>query len=194
MFKKGVNPYNKGQKLSKEHKDKISKSNLGKTYSLKVKKRMSDGQKLRFTKMSSWNKGLGKKQYNCFYCRKDFISQIKNRKYCSQSCYIKANSGENNYRSIKDRSKVKLDTERGGTLHKEWSKAVKNRDSWKCKINNSECIGKVIAHHIMSWKDYPEFRYIVSNGITLCKKHHPLKRVEELKNIPIFKSLVNQYL
>lgn len=30
----------------------------------------------------------------------------------------------------------------------------------------------------------------LSNGIVLCKFHHPIKRVEEIKMIPIFSQLV----
>lgn len=89
-------------------------------------------------------------------------------------------------RWIKDRSKVKLEKERGGPLHKVWSKTVKNRDNWKCKIANTDCVGKVIAHHILPWRDYPELRYQINNGITLCHAHHPRRRAEEKRLEPIF--------
>src|SRR5690348_11633187 len=52
--------------------------------------------------------------------------------------------GPKSPRWIKDRSKVKLDKERGGPLHKYWSKSVKIRDNWKCKISDSDCKGKII--------------------------------------------------
>lgn len=98
--------------------------------------------------------------------------------------------GELNGNWIVDRSKVKLDKERGGTLHKQWSKNIKNRDSWKCKINNAECCGKVIAHHILSWAKFPELRYELNNGITLCHFHHPRKRNDEIKLAPTFSGMV----
>lgn len=191
MFKVGSIPHNKGIPLSDEHKEKISKANRGRKYSEEVLIKMREGQKLRFKTKQAWNKGLGKKVFNCLWCKNDFTTNTKTRKYCSHDCYVMANSGENNYRYIKDRKLVRLDIERGGPLHKEWSKKVKNRDGWKCKLNNHDCLGKLVAHHILSWKDYPDLRYEVSNGITLCKKHHPLKRKDELENISFFKSLIN---
>ncbi len=99
-------------------------------------------------------------------------------------------AGENHPRWILDRTQVKRDFDRGGPLHKQWSRAVKNRDSWTCRMSNENCSGKVIAHHILSWKDYSELRYDIKNGITLCHYHHPRKRIDEVKLSPYFKNLV----
>lgn len=98
---------------------------------------------------------------------------------------------EKHPRWIKDRTKVKLDKERGGPLHKQWSKDVKARDGWKCRISNQECIGRIISHHICPWKDYPNLRYDVKNGITLCHFHHPRKKEEEKRLISEFQRLVS---
>lgn len=92
---------------------------------------------------------------------------------------------------IEDRSKLKDDSkERGGQLHREWSRSVKNRDGWKCKISNGDCSGQVVAHHILPWRDYVELRYEVNNGITLCHFHHPRKRNDEMRLSPYFQELV----
>jgi len=71
-----------------------------------------------------------------------------------------------------------------------WMFAVKGRDNWKCRIANEDCNGRLEAHHILNWIDYPELRYEINNGITLCYAHHPRKRAEEKKLIPFFKELV----
>lgn len=71
-----------------------------------------------------------------------------------------------------------------------WMKAVKNRDEWKCRIANVDCNGRLEAHHILNWRDYPELRYEINNGITLCQAHHPRKRAEEKRLAPFFMELV----
>jgi len=51
-----------------------------------------------------------------------------------------------------------------------WKDTVKKRDGNKClkceKTENLSC------HHIKPWKKYPELRFEVSNGMTLCKVCH----------------------
>lgn len=72
-----------------------------------------------------------------------------------------------------------------------WSIEVKKRDGWKCKLLNNECKGRLEAHHIYSWRDYPTLRYVLTNGITLCQFHHPRKWEEEKRMIPIFQELLS---
>lgn len=74
--------------------------------------------------------------------------------------------------------------------YKIWRKSVFERDNYTCKLKSLECISKIEAHHIYRWADYPELRYIINNGITLCKFHHPLKKSEEKRMIPIFQELL----
>lgn len=53
---------------------------------------------------------------------------------------------------------------------KKWSEDVRERDGHKCV----ECgaAGKLHAHHIKAWKNSPELRWDVSNGVTLCPPCH----------------------
>jgi len=99
--------------------------------------------------------------------------------------------GEKSPRWIKDRTLIKLDKERGGPLHKQWSKNVKQRDNWKCKLADTNCKGKLVAHHILSWREYPKLRYIINNGISLCHAHHPRRRAEEKRLESTFQELVS---
>lgn len=92
---------------------------------------------------------------------------------------------------ISDRSLlVKNEKKHLDGRYREWMISVKMRDSWKCKINNSDCNGRLESHHILNWADYPELRYEINNGITLCHAHHPRKREDEAKLSPFFQSLV----
>ena len=104
-------------------------------------------------------------------------------------------TGENHPRWIIDRTqlaKLKNGNEyRNSPLHKEWSRNVKNRDDWKCRVANQNCSGRMEAHHILSWSDHLELRYEVNNGITLCHAHHPRARAEEVRLAPEFQELVS---
>jgi len=93
---------------------------------------------------------------------------------------------------IEDRYLLKDDSkERGGQLHRDWSKSVKKRDGWKCRIAGENCGGRIEAHHILGWSNFPELRYKINNGITLCHAHHPRKRAEEKRLVSEFLRLVS---
>lgn len=58
--------------------------------------------------------------------------------------------------------------------YNKWISEVKERDNHTCqncgKTNLSGCDEH--AHHKLSWERYPELRYEVSNGVTLCRSCH----------------------
>jgi hypothetical protein len=99
-------------------------------------------------------------------------------------------SGANNGKWIEDRTKLAKRQERNDMAYKEWRMNVWKRDNFKCKMENDDCDGSIIAHHILPWRDYVELRYDINNGITLCHFHHPKKRVEEVNLSPYFQELV----
>jgi hypothetical protein len=167
-FQKGYTPWNKELKnwQSTEHKEKIRLVHLGKKASLETKLKQSLVKK-------------GKKTGPMSEEHKRRISD--------------SHKGEKCYRYIKDRSLLKVDERLKSydTQYKYWMLEVKKRDGWKCKINNCDCRGRLEAHHILDWKNYPELRYNINNGITLCHAHHPRKRAEEKRLIPFLQELVS---
>jgi hypothetical protein len=55
--------------------------------------------------------------------------------------------------------------------YKEWRANVFERDGFKCQICGQ--VGGVLnAHHIKEFSKYPDLRYEVNNGITLCEDCH----------------------
>jgi len=63
----------------------------------------------------------------------------------------------------------------GRTEYAQWRKSVFSRDAYKCM--NKLCASgssKLHAHHILPWKNHPDKRYDVANGVTVCVPCHKL--------------------
>jgi 5-methylcytosine-specific restriction endonuclease McrA len=59
--------------------------------------------------------------------------------------------------------------------YKKWRMAVFTRDNWTCQFCGLRgCY--LEAHHIKEWVNYPNLRYIVNNGVTLCCDCHNLTK------------------
>ncbi len=139
-------------------------------------------EKVRLAKLGkpSWNKGLR--------WPKEVREKVSfNRK---GKCI-----GEENPRWVYDRTMLKVygndNKDRRSPRYGDWRKQVYKRDNFKCKMQNADCNGRIIAHHILGYKSYPELRYEINNGITLCQAHHPLKRAEEKRLAGKFTELVS---
>ncbi len=129
---------------------------------------------------------IGKR--NPFFSKKHSPEMILKLKEINKN---KAKRGEKAYQWIKDRNKLQTSRRKSyDTKYRYWMASVKKRDNWKCRIADINCDGRLEAHHILNWKYYPELRYEINNGITLCRAHHPLKRVDEVKLSPYFQKLV----
>jgi len=128
-----------------------------------------------------WKGGLPK----CLKCGKSLTSYTA--KTCREHIDFKK---ENNPNWIKDRTKLSGEG-RKSTTSIYWIRAVKKRDK-KCRIDNKDCKGGLEAHHILTWREYPELRYDINNGITLCHFHHPREYNEEKRLSPYFKKLVEE--
>jgi 5-methylcytosine-specific restriction endonuclease McrA len=96
----------------------------------------------------------------CKICEITFEHNIKNTEKCKGCKKI-------NYKHPRNYGREE-------TKSVKWKKAVKLRDNNECQ----ECHTKpqiVHAHHIKSWSKYPELRFDISNGITLCEPCHKAK-------------------
>lgn len=59
----------------------------------------------------------------------------------------------------------------GNKLNK-WRNDVFGRDGYTCKCCGEKASGKLNAHHLNSWDSFPEERFDIDNGITLCEGCH----------------------
>ena len=52
-----------------------------------------------------------------------------------------------------------------------WREAVFTRDNWTCqKTGKKGCV--LHPHHIINFSQHPESRFVIDNGVTLCKEAH----------------------
>lgn len=64
---------------------------------------------------------------------------------------------------------------------KRWVNDILEKDGYKCQACNST--KRLVAHHIKSWKDYPELRFELGNGQTLCNPCHSELHGREICNL-----------
>lgn len=156
----------RGVRLSDTQKQKISIGNIG-----KHSKKRTPEQKERISKAH-----IGQKAWN------------KGKKFPERS-------GENHFRWIEDREKLSKynddNRDRRSSAYRYWRKQVHLRDKFVCKLKDKKCSGRLEVHHIIGYKENPQLRYEVNNGITLCHAHHPRMKAEEKRLIPTFQELVS---
>lgn len=128
------------------------------------------------------------------------------QKYCSHECKSLASRGVKlvgNYRrgfkpeggfETRFKSGPEHPLWKGGVSHKhstirrsreyvEWRKSVYKRDNYTCQECGKHCRElDIVAHHIKNFADHESLRFVVDNGITLCRHCHIiLHRNEENK-------------
>jgi len=54
--------------------------------------------------------------------------------------------------------------------YRQWRAKVFKRDDYMCQVCSKK--NNLHAHHKKSWKNYPELRYNIDNGVVLCKDCH----------------------
>jgi len=74
----------------------------------------------------------------------------------------------------------------------EWRKAVFERDKYTCQMCKQLSTGNIEAHHIYPFADFPELRFEIDNGITLCQHCHETIKGQELNHTDQFVALIHQ--
>jgi 5-methylcytosine-specific restriction endonuclease McrA len=118
----------------------------------------------------AWNKGKkGWKNSGSF--RKGHPDYIDNAKRMKNGKLI-SNGLKKYFKKVKG-DNWNGHTKRDNTRVKKWRMKVFVRDGFACQ--NCGVVGIFLnAHHIKWWSTHPKLRFVVSNGITLCRDCHRL--------------------
>lgn len=134
-----------------------------------------------------WEKRNPSVLKECLLCDREFWAyKSDEKKYCSKKCYNIAQrdlqSGENSH--FWDGGKTsKNQILRSRAEYADWRLKVFIRDEYTCqdcgKKNGNGYKVYLQAHHLKPFSKFPDLRYEVSNGITLCKDCHRGRHVHK---------------
>lgn len=166
---------------------KACKSRIPKFCSIKCSSSYNSKNQETILKMSLAKKGkpahnkLKRIETNCPECENVFEIRIGAKyikKFCSLTCRNK-NYKKRDYSHLKGENShfyihgncSQNEKDRKSAKYKEWRLNVFKRDNFQCVICSKKG-GLLNADHILSFAHYPELRFNINNGRTLCYECH----------------------
>ena len=114
----------------------------------------------------------------CSQCGIEFPKVFQRTVFCSPKCRTNSRIGlygelAGNWQGGKVAEKLAI---RGRIEYRQWRDAVFRRDNWTCQDCGARSgNGKRVdlnAHHIKEFAKYPDLRFELNNGVTLCEPCH----------------------
>lgn len=186
----GVGKWMKGRTLPPETVEKIVATKRGKTYEEIYGEDRAD-QERKNRQEGNKRAKAGKRPPHLLVLQQQIAEERKGKTY--EEIYGEERAKQEvkqRSQSLKATAKAKgrkndiRPKHNGGFEYDEWRKAVFQRDDYTCQRCGQRG-GRLHAHHIKAWAEYPELRYDVANGITYCAKCHQAVHQEQGQWIPI---------
>lgn len=169
--KRTLNGFKKGHKSFIKHHSDETKKKMSEIAKQQGRKPNFSGRKHTEESKEKMRKAaLGKKGFWKGKKRPEMQNE-EYRKKVSQIMKKKVAEGKHNF--WKGGLTVKNKLLRTRLEYKLWRESVFKRDNWTCGFCGQRG-GKLEADHIKPFALYPELRYAIDNGRTLCKNCHQL--------------------
>lgn len=104
----------------------------------------------------------------CLDCQKPVRDWYSKR--CLQ-CSLKYRTGSTNP-NWKGGIQTQYRKDRVSDKYIQWRRSVFERDHYACHLCNDSKGGNLVAHHILTFKNFPHLRFDIGNGVTMCKNCH----------------------
>lgn len=175
---KGLKGFQKGQKFTESHLRKLSeskKSNFQFINNLIKRNKARRGIRLSDSHRKKISIGLigTHTQPKSEECKKKISQSKKGSIPWNKGRKFEQYSKENHWNWKGGISRGYRKGYKNDNKYKQWRINVFQRDNWTCQ--NCNMRGTYLEpHHIKSWARFPELRYELDNGVTLCKECHKL--------------------
>lgn len=194
----------KGRKFTEEHRRNISRARKGSKASVETRRKMSERRKGRpgtrhteetkrkisekitkITNSPDWKKKMREKLTG----RR--LSEEHKKKISDglrRSDRVRYGPDHQNWKGGVTSEKKKIVN---SPEYRDWRLMVFGCDNYTCRLCGQRgCY--LSAHHIRRFADFPELRFAVSNGITLCRDCHNKTKNHEEEYIEYFEDLIEK--